>query len=117
MHFGPGHVSFEMGPDWTTFEPNQTNISYRLFKCLGGNVTNKTRRFICTCSFGITEKPNKLQLLTPRYFQTQDATLHVLIVKSFFCSAQCMKLSNYSKNSRCSSLLSHSIDQLVLIFL
>ena len=32
------------GQGWTTFEPNQTNIDYRLFKCLGGNVNNKTRR-------------------------------------------------------------------------
>ena len=26
------------GQNWTTFEPNQTNIDYYLYKCLGGNV-------------------------------------------------------------------------------
>ena len=42
MRFGPGHVTFETGQNWTTFEPNQTNIDYCHFKCLGGKV--KTRR-------------------------------------------------------------------------
>ena len=43
------------GPQRQTDIPE--NIDYHLFKCLGGNVINKTRRqrFIHTCSYRETE--------------------------------------------------------------
>ena len=122
MSFGPQVTChLKRAQNWTTFEPNQTNIDYCLFKCLKCVETFLIKlgdgAFIYVI-FRSYEKLNNLQLLTPFHFQMQDTTLHshvnceIIQIKRSTKHQVCMRSSKNSKNSRHSSLLSCWVDQL-----